>query len=257
MALDSAANRFSMLNLGRPPVVPMIIPDGTIAEADRAHFLNLYAGISLSAVSAPVFAGELGDIYVNKNTGTYQFDYADQFSGSVDSYSISPAVETGWTFNTSTGVLTIDTDADGVFGNYTVTATNVSGSANANPFKVHIAASSGGAYRRGETLKPLSYYEDKVKALLAKEKEEIEEKLKSEEMQLEKAEIQMESDEKAQKLEALIADEIRILFIKAEIIRLNEEMERIALNNAEMTRLAEILQDDDEVIYLFSKIRWF
>lgn len=257
MAIDTAARRYSMLNFGKPWVIPTMIPDGTIGEPDRAHLLNLYSGISLSSVAAPTFTGEIHNRFVQKNTGTHQYDYSGSFSGTVDSYSISPAVETGWSFNTSTGVLTIDTDEDGVFGNYIVTATNVSGSANSNAFKITVNASSGGAYRRTETLKPLSYYEEKVKRLLEERKEELEEKLESQEERLEEAEIQRKADFVNQNQEALVENEIRILEIRIEIQSLMDEITRMSLNNLEITRLAEILQDDDEVLQLLATKGWF
>lgn len=255
MALDTAANRYSMLNFGRPPVVPMIIPDGTIDASDRAHFLNLYSGISLSAVSAPTFTGELHNIFLAKNSGTHSYNYSSHFSDAT-SYSISPSVEAGWTFNTSTGVLVVDTDADGVFGNYTITGTNVSGSANANPFKITVNASSGGSYKPSRAIKSLEYYEEKVKELLAKEKEEITEKLESENERLENAQIQMEEAISDDNQTELINNEFRILLIRVEIQSLMDEMARMSLNNLEITRLAEILQDDDEVLNSLIEKGW-
>lgn len=76
------------------------------------------------------------------NTGTHAYDLSLYFSGAT-SYSISPAVEPGWTFVTGTGVLTIDTDANGIFGPYTVTATNPVGSKASNIFTVTVATSLG------------------------------------------------------------------------------------------------------------------
>jgi len=49
MAVDSKAKRFSMLAMGRGAILPA--PDGTIAAADRAHLLWLYAGIAMSAIT--------------------------------------------------------------------------------------------------------------------------------------------------------------------------------------------------------------
>jgi hypothetical protein len=51
MAIDTRAKRASMMQFGHPFIVHMIIPDGTIIQADRQHFLALYAGI---LVDAPV-----------------------------------------------------------------------------------------------------------------------------------------------------------------------------------------------------------
>ena len=48
MAIDSASKRFSMLSFGNPIASPLIIPDGTIDDGDKYHFLNLYFGITLT-----------------------------------------------------------------------------------------------------------------------------------------------------------------------------------------------------------------
>ena len=47
MAIDTRAKRFSMLNFGVPWPVALWEADGTIDADDRAHLLNLYAGITL------------------------------------------------------------------------------------------------------------------------------------------------------------------------------------------------------------------
>jgi hypothetical protein len=100
----------------------------------------------LEADSAPTFQGTIPDIFERKDTGTHDYDLSPYFIG-ADSYSISPAVETGWSFNTSTAVLTIDTDALGLFGPYTVTATNAFGTADSNAFDVEVAVKNTGAGR--------------------------------------------------------------------------------------------------------------
>lgn len=96
--------------------------------------------------SAPVFQGTIQDIFQRQNTGEFTYDLSPYFIG-ADSYSISPAVETGWSFDTNTGVLVIDTDAIGNFGPYTVTATNAFGTADSNAFDVEIAVKNTGAGR--------------------------------------------------------------------------------------------------------------
>jgi len=47
MAIDTAEKRFSILNFGKYPSLPLIISDGTIGPSDRSHLLNLYSGIAL------------------------------------------------------------------------------------------------------------------------------------------------------------------------------------------------------------------
>jgi len=88
---------------------------------------------------APTLIGSISHKSKASNSGNHAFDLSVNFFGAT-SYSIAPAVETGWTFNTSTGVLTIDTDADGVFGAYTVTGTNASGSTDQNAFQISVGA---------------------------------------------------------------------------------------------------------------------
>ena len=52
MAIDTADKQNSMHNIALGPisVMPLMIPDGTVSDADKSHFLNLYSGIALSEV---------------------------------------------------------------------------------------------------------------------------------------------------------------------------------------------------------------
>jgi hypothetical protein len=96
---------------------------------------------------APIFSGAIPDIFQRKDTGTFTYDLSVYFSG-ADTYAIDPAVETGWSFDTNTGVLVIDTDAIGVFGPFTVTASNANGDTDSNAFRVEVAAANSGAGRK-------------------------------------------------------------------------------------------------------------
>ncbi len=51
MAVDTAEKRFSMMNFGGLPgtLKLMFEPDGSVDADDRAHMLDLYAGIALDA----------------------------------------------------------------------------------------------------------------------------------------------------------------------------------------------------------------
>lgn len=89
--------------------------------------------------SAPVFSGPIPDISETENTGSHQYDLSTYFTGAT-SYSIAPAVETGWSFNTTTGELEIDTDVVGSFGPFVVTGTNLVGSDDSNGFSVEVVA---------------------------------------------------------------------------------------------------------------------
>lgn len=97
--------------------------------------------------SPPTLVANIPNIAKPEDTGTYEFDLSVYFTGAT-SYAIDPAVETGWDFNTSTGVLTIDTDDTSTFGPYTVTASNDDGDTDSNAFSVYVvvpAAGSGGS----------------------------------------------------------------------------------------------------------------
>ena len=128
-----------MMNLGTQPIFPLFPPGGvSIDDGDKYHLLGLYSGISLSSVPAPVFSGTILDISVIYNTGPYSYDLGAYFTGAT-SYSISPAIEIGWTFNTSTADLVIDTDGIDTFGPYTITGTNAGGSIDSNSFGITIS----------------------------------------------------------------------------------------------------------------------
>lgn len=141
MAIDTALRRLSIIDFGVESTLSY--PDGSVDIEDRYALLSLYAG-NISA--APVWEDVIGNISAGFDTGEHSFDIAFFFSGG-ETYAIDPAVETGWTFDTNTGLLTIDTDDEGVFGPYTVTATNASGSTAGNPFIVKVSASTQRAYR--------------------------------------------------------------------------------------------------------------
>ena len=91
-----------------------------------------------SSALTPIQVEQLPNIAAVAATGAHAYDLSDYFTGET-SFSIAPAVEAGWTFNTSTGVLTIDTDANGTFGPYTVTATNAEGDTAGNAFTVKVS----------------------------------------------------------------------------------------------------------------------
>lgn len=99
-----------------------------------------------AADSAPTFQGTIPDIFQRQNTGNHTYDLSSYFIG-ADTYAIAPAVESGWSFDTNTGVLVIDTDAIGAFGPYTVTASNAFGDTPSNAFDVEVAKKDTGAGR--------------------------------------------------------------------------------------------------------------
>jgi hypothetical protein len=99
-----------------------------------------------AADSAPTFQGTIQDIFERKDTGSHEYDLSPYFIG-ADTYAIAPALESGWSFDTNTGVLVIDTDAIGQFGPYTVTASNAFGDTPSNAFDVEVAVKNTGAGR--------------------------------------------------------------------------------------------------------------
>jgi hypothetical protein len=88
----------------------------------------------------PVLVESVPNFSARFGSGAHVFPLEDYFAGET-SFAISPAVETGWSFDT--GDLTIDTDAAGTFGPYTVTATNTAGNTDSNPFTVKVSESTG------------------------------------------------------------------------------------------------------------------
>lgn len=118
--------------------------NGTFAGLIRQVVLR---GFFDSAVT-PVQVEQLPNIALRSATGSHIFQLAGYVTGET-SWSIDPAVEAGWAFNTSTGQLTVDTDADGTFGPYTVTAINAAGSTPLNPFTVKVSAATFAGFSTG------------------------------------------------------------------------------------------------------------
>lgn len=141
MAIDTAAKRFSALNISSPWRGISYFPTGTIDGPERQAIAYWYSGVAFGGTPAPVFSGPIPNISHTENTGTHSYALGAYFTGAT-SYSIAPAVEAGWTFDTVTGELIVDTDAVGVFGTYVVTGTNVTGSDVSNAFSVTVTAST-------------------------------------------------------------------------------------------------------------------
>jgi hypothetical protein len=100
-------------------------------------------GAGQAAAVPPVLVGQIPDITAAFNSGAHQYDLSLYFTGAT-TYAIDPAVEAGWSFDTNTAALEIDTDAAGQFGPYTVTATNADGDTDSNPFDVFVVKLIGG-----------------------------------------------------------------------------------------------------------------
>ncbi len=135
MALNSRQKRASVVGVARAWYRNS--HPSSVNASQRASIGQVYPVAVFQGVSAPVFTGTIPDISVTENTGTYTYDLSTYFAGAT-SYSISPAIEAGWTFNTTTAELVIDTDDTKAFGPYTVTGTNTGGSAVSNGFNVEV-----------------------------------------------------------------------------------------------------------------------
>lgn len=97
------------------------------------------------AEPAPILLDQIPNLSAAFNCGSHQFDLSAYFEG-ADTYAIDPALETGWSFDANTGILTIDTDVEDTFGPYTVTATNGQGDTESNAFTVKVSVSTGSVY---------------------------------------------------------------------------------------------------------------
>lgn len=139
-----ASNRASAFNYCNawdsllPPV------DGEISAKDRQHLWGAYSAYTLS-IAAPTFTGTIDDISLELNADPQVYDYSSYFTDAT-SYSISPAVPASWNFDTSTCILTVTPDEVGTYGDFTITATNVTDSVSSNAFTVTVTESafSGG-----------------------------------------------------------------------------------------------------------------
>lgn len=123
---------------------------------------------SSKAASPPVFSGTIPTISGTEGDADIITDLSTYFSGAT-SFSIAPTVEAGWTFDTGTGILTVDTDVAATFGTYVVTGTNAAGTDDSNAFSVVISEASTGGQRG-----PITVGKKKRKKLKAKRTKEEE-----------------------------------------------------------------------------------
>lgn len=110
--------------------------NGTLAGEIRQFIVD---GLFQSAV-VPVLLEELPNFTVKANSGTYNFPLESYFGGET-SFSVT-GLATGITFNTTTGVLTVNSaTASGTTSGIVVTAINGAGSTAGNAFSVKISTS--------------------------------------------------------------------------------------------------------------------
>lgn len=177
----------------------------------RGVFRVVYSSTS---TAPPVFSGTIPNLSYNFDSGTHATDLSLYFTGAT-SYSISPSLESGWSFTSS--VLTVDTDDVGTFGPYTVTGTNAGGDTASNAFSVTVSAVEAETYTGG------FWY--------AFEAEQLRRRKKHKEL--------LELEEKAEQLQNKLDRELAL-----ELRQEEKNRERIA----ELRRLAELAKDNEEAI---------
>jgi hypothetical protein len=93
--------------------------------------------------SGPAILGDIPDFAFAANTGTHEIVVSIYFFG-ADSYTMGPAPEAGWSLDGVNGILTVDTDATGVFGPYSITATGIDGTSESNAFTISVFTLAAG-----------------------------------------------------------------------------------------------------------------
>ena len=66
MAIDTTQKKMSLLNFGRGPGGPIVLPpaDGSFNEADKLQFLHLYSGLAAAALILGPYCVEAGEVFV-------------------------------------------------------------------------------------------------------------------------------------------------------------------------------------------------
>lgn len=122
-----------------PPSFSNMFGQRPAARYQLAHLLLQPAPEALMAV--PTLLAGIPNLFYNVNSGVKVYDASIDFAGAT-SYSIVPALDTGITFNTGTGVLSTNTAtaSQAVHGPYIITGTNVNGDTPSNSFTITISA---------------------------------------------------------------------------------------------------------------------
>jgi hypothetical protein len=139
-------------------------------------------GLGGGTAVAPSFIGSIPNITWPQNSGSHAYALGAYFS-SATSYSIAPAIEAGWTFNTTTADFSVDTDAAGVFGPYVVTGTNTIGSADSNGFTVTVTLAASVAEEATGGWNFYVAYEQHTKARRKKLKEQEQKQAETQQIQ--------------------------------------------------------------------------
>ena len=67
MAIDTSAKIDSMLNFGSIEPTFLPVPDGSVSESDRFHFLGLYYGLSIAQVVTAALTGTITNATTETN----------------------------------------------------------------------------------------------------------------------------------------------------------------------------------------------
>lgn len=142
MAIDSRQKRAAVIGTARA-WYRNPHPSG-INASQRASIAQVYPVAVFQGADPPVFSGTIPDISEIEGTGSHSYDLSTYFTNAA-TYSISPAVEAGWSFNTSTAELIIDTDDVNSFGPFTVSGHSLGGSEGDVLLSEQFGVDTGGA----------------------------------------------------------------------------------------------------------------
>lgn len=141
MAINTALRRISAAWITLPWKSVLPPPDIMVSNEDRYELAHVYSGL---INTLPTLNDQIGNLAVRQNTGIYTFNLSVYFSGAT-SYAIAPALPSGWSFDTATGILTVDSSQTaGTYGPFTVTATSAGGSIDGNTFGAKLSGSGFG-----------------------------------------------------------------------------------------------------------------
>lgn len=108
-------------------IIPNSLITGSKKPSGLVYEFKVITGTAIAAPSALSYTSP--NVYT---TGSAITSLTPTVTGAVDSYSVSPALPTGLSLNTTTGVISGTPTADTAEATYVVTATNLGGTATAS-----------------------------------------------------------------------------------------------------------------------------
>lgn len=210
-----------------------------------------FAGKTEQVAIAPVFTGQINEVIVAGYQGDSVRDYSSLWINDPTAYSIDPAVPSGWSFNTATGVLTISDDTPGNYGYFTITASNAGGSAASNAFLIVVSAGNGGY---GYSGKSIEEYEEEIKRMLDRDKAA----LLNEEKTLKKAEVRFEAQMLVNQQNNGQKEQIqlKLLEVSERLLEIEQQIVIIEQRKAKARKQARIKKTNAEVIDLLVSKGW-